>query len=252
MTDNPDDMIVLAQAQTQTPPALVAPAPNWVSPYPKAVEGMVREIQKFQKYPGAKPESLISYSENGSLGIPALTWKTFDLEMHWQAVSDVDLSKTRPVAEILNLASHSCTLLDLIVGQVGAWGPECKIVRFLEMPEGQMSKSTWTGPSLSNDDCLYTPVRVGMDRVRFILDNGARRQVDVTVLIDVMEQSTDGEPMEDSGEEALLFDGLNLSFSDLPGAAVAQTIGTQITLDTNATGYGWFIDYTPYLNEELL
>jgi hypothetical protein len=42
----------------------------------------------------------------------------------------------------------------------------------------------------------------------------------------------------------------------LSGASVAQTTGTgptaQITLDTNAAGYGWFIDYTPYLNEEWL
>jgi hypothetical protein len=45
-------------------------------------------------------------------------------------------------------------------------------------------------------------------------------------------------------------------FADLPGGAVAQTTGTganaQITLDTNAAGYDWFIDYTPYLNEEWL
>ena len=45
-------------------------------------------------------------------------------------------------------------------------------------------------------------------------------------------------------------------FADLPGGAVAQTTGTgansQITLNTNATGYGWFIDYTPYLNEKYL
>jgi hypothetical protein len=55
---------------------------------------------------------------------------------------------------------------------------------------------------------------------------------------------------------ASLFDTLHFTFSDLPGTAVAQATGTnasaQITLDTNAAGYGWFIDYTPYLNEEWL
>jgi hypothetical protein len=49
---------------------------------------------------------------------------------------------------------------------------------------------------------------------------------------------------------------LNLAFSDLPNSSLAQTTGTgasaQITLDTNAAGHGWFIDYTPYLNEEFL
>jgi hypothetical protein len=48
----------------------------------------------------------------------------------------------------------------------------------------------------------------------------------------------------------------SISFSDLSGSALAQTTGTgtsaQITLDTNAAGHGWFIDYTPYLNEEWL
>jgi hypothetical protein len=43
-------------------------------------------------------------------------------------------------------------------------------------------------------------------------------------------------------------------FADLYGVSVAQTTDTdptaRITLDTDAAGYGWFIDYTPYLNEE--
>lgn len=43
-----------------------------------------------------------------------------------------------------------------------------------------------------------------------------------------------------------------LSFADLPGAAVGQTIGSSITLDTNAAGNNWFIDTTPNLNEEWL
>ena len=32
-----------------------------------------------------------------------------------------------------------------------------------------------------------------------------------------------------------------ISLSDLPGSVVAQTTNTQITLDTSAAGYGWFI-----------
>jgi hypothetical protein len=45
--------------------------------------------------------------------------------------------------------------------------------------------------------------------------------------------------------------GENFTFSNLSGAAVASTTssGTEakITLGTDAVGYGWFIDYTPYL-----
>jgi hypothetical protein len=47
-----------------------------------------------------------------------------------------------------------------------------------------------------------------------------------------------------------------VGFSDLSGAAVAKTMGkgadAQIILDTDAAGHGWYIDYTPYLNEEWL
>lgn len=47
-------------------------------------------------------------------------------------------------------------------------------------------------------------------------------------------------------------DGFTTTIADLPGSAVAQTIGTAITLDTNAAGYNWFIDYTPSDNAEFL
>ncbi len=40
--------------------------------------------------------------------------------------------------------------------------------------------------------------------------------------------------------------------SALTGGAVGQTTGNTITLDTNATGYGWYIDYTPYLDDKYL
>lgn len=47
-----------------------------------------------------------------------------------------------------------------------------------------------------------------------------------------------------------------VGFADLPGSSVGETTNTgptaQITLDVNAAGHGWYIDYTPYLNEEFL
>jgi hypothetical protein len=51
-------------------------------------------------------------------------------------------------------------------------------------------------------------------------------------------------------------DILDFAFSDLSGSTLAQTTGTgpaaRITLDTDAAGHGWYIDYTPCLNEEYL
>ena len=45
---------------------------------------------------------------------------------------------------------------------------------------------------------------------------------------------------------------VTLSFADLAGGALGQTTGTSITLDDNAAGHNWFIDTTPWSNEEYL
>ncbi len=44
---------------------------------------------------------------------------------------------------------------------------------------------------------------------------------------------------------------ITVTIADLPAGALGQST-TTITLDTNAAGHGWFIDYTPWLNEEYL
>ena len=39
--------------------------------------------------------------------------------------------------------------------------------------------------------------------------------------------------------------GVTLNIANLPNAAIGQTVGTNITLDTNAAGYGWYIAPNP-------
>ena len=50
--------------------------------------------------------------------------------------------------------------------------------------------------------------------------------------------------------------GITVAVADLPNSSLAKTTGTgkdaQITLDDNAAGHGWYVDYTPYLNEDFL
>jgi hypothetical protein len=41
-------------------------------------------------------------------------------------------------------------------------------------------------------------------------------------------------------------------FTNLPGGAVGETTGTSITLDTNAAGYGWYVDPNPAANTDFL
>ena len=45
---------------------------------------------------------------------------------------------------------------------------------------------------------------------------------------------------------------VTVDIADLPASTLAQTTNTTITLDTTAAGHGWYIDYTPYLNDEYL
>jgi VCBS repeat-containing protein len=44
----------------------------------------------------------------------------------------------------------------------------------------------------------------------------------------------------------------SIKIAPLSGNVLAQTQGNSITLDDNAAGHTWYIDYTPYLNEEYL
>ncbi|MBK9445924.1 MAG: matrixin family metalloprotease, partial [Betaproteobacteria bacterium] len=50
--------------------------------------------------------------------------------------------------------------------------------------------------------------------------------------------------------------GVDYRMASLQGTTLAETTGTGaesiITLDSDAAGHGWYIDYTPYLNEEFL
>jgi len=55
-----------------------------------------------------------------------------------------------------------------------------------------------------------------------------------------------------SSEFGFLGDSGLFALANLSGTAVGQTTGSVITVDDNAAGHGWYIDYTPYLNEEYL
>jgi predicted chitinase len=55
-----------------------------------------------------------------------------------------------------------------------------------------------------------------------------------------------------SGTSTSLSTGITLNIADLPGGAVGETTGTSITLDTNAAGYGWYIDPNPAANSDFL
>ncbi len=50
----------------------------------------------------------------------------------------------------------------------------------------------------------------------------------------------------------MLLGRATITIADLADGYLALTTGTTITLDTDAAGYGWFIDSTPTSNDEFL
>jgi hypothetical protein len=49
-----------------------------------------------------------------------------------------------------------------------------------------------------------------------------------------------------------LLNKATITIADLADGYLALTSGTTITLDTDAAGYGWFVDPTPFTNEEFV
>ena len=47
-------------------------------------------------------------------------------------------------------------------------------------------------------------------------------------------------------------DDLEFFIADMAGLTLGRSLGNQIFIDTNAAGYGWFVDETPDANEEFL
>ena len=260
---NPTDALVLAQATT--PPALAAPQPNWISNDPRSLKALTDSIRNSERYTALAH----TYTENGPLGIPALIW---NMPIENITYGD-EPSQRRPIGHALGLATNSCYILDVLAKQAGAWGPECKITKYITMPKGKLSPATWEGPR--EGDFTYTPRRAGsgIDTARFILENGAGKKVDVTVKIGIDKWTPEGGSIEadtkfteleqddavpawfaSNAVDGYIADssGVTYSFSSLDGSAVGQTTGNAIALDADAAGHGWFVDPTPGSNEEFL
>ena len=104
--------------------------------------------------------------------------------LHYQTKTGIRYVYTNYVA----LAPQACLYLDYELSDtLGSWGPECKITKFLKMPtNGALVKLPGT------DQYTYAPKKPHTkDSVRFILENGAGKQVDVTVDLSTGADDTD-------------------------------------------------------------
>ena len=60
------------------------------------------------------------------------------------------------------------------------------------------------------------------------------------------------QPSALSFDQLALLNQATITIADLADGYLALTLGTTIKLDTDAAGYGWFVDQTPFLNEEFV
>ncbi len=107
------------------------------------------------------------------------------------------------------------------------------------------------------------PNYVGKDRAVFMAEFEGKRYkivLELRVFIMVNEYNptcpppklikVNGKPV--SSSLGIDLNNISVSITDLPNAAVGQTTGSSITLDTTAAGNGWFVDSTPADNSEFL
>lgn len=52
------------------------------------------------------------------------------------------------------------------------------------------------------------------------------------------------------GKDDRTLASVTFQIADLPGTLLGQTLGTTILIDRNAAGFGWFVDRTPWADEE--
>jgi hypothetical protein len=172
---------IVSLADTATPPAIVEPVkPTWLG---NDVE-LREEIEKSIKNPDYfKRANRFTYVEKGPLGIPSLKW---DWPVEYIART-TDANKIETLSDLLPLSSLSCYMLDVEAQKPGAWGPECKISKFIKRPRGKLRPRTPADGPL--DGYMYTPPgngkRATTDTIRFILENGEGKKVDVTVKLTI-------------------------------------------------------------------
>ena len=278
---------IVALANATTPPAIVETVkPSWLDGRPEHRKDIEKWIKNLEGLRSVVP---YTYTEKGPLGIPSLTYENqLDYLASYQSSRRLETYAQEISPKV------SCTILDVEAKKAGAWGPECKISKIIMRPRGKLSWSKSTGEWI--DSLSYTPPgngkRATTDSVRFILENGEGKKVDVMIKINIGAYESDRgslspdtkfasnswpneqQDLLDQSDAALDFSPsayskpfawstvLNAAVSsvsaitNLPGTAVGETTGTgttaTITLDTNAAGHGWFIDSTRADNDEYL
>lgn len=161
---------VVNTALVQAPSVLSTPAESWIGN-----DDFVRKLIENYISAGIKGSDSYHYASDGPLGIPALTI-SFPVELTRLTTDD---GRRYVSSTGVNLAGNACMFLDVEIGHVGAWGPDCKVERILQMPRGTLTPKIGLGGT--SDTYWYTPRRAGTDTMRYIVENGAGKRVDVTV-----------------------------------------------------------------------
>ena len=170
-----DHSLLLAQVTNiQVAEQSISGQRTWIEGDPDMIKGF--EFYAKQGKEWLKQNQIYEYRSESELGIPQLM---INMPVDYIQLGTGDGKSTEVVSNPVALARVACLFLDLEKGRSGAWGPDCKIAKFLSTPKGKLEKSN--KPGARSGDYMYTPPGVGTDKLRYVLENGAGIQVDVTV-----------------------------------------------------------------------
>lgn len=147
-------------------PALIAPQPNWVGNNKCLLHALIVEIQK-SRFP-------YRFQYNEAVGSqPA--------KLEIQLEGAFEETGRDPVG--IPLATYPCMAFDFRAKVAGAWGPECRVLKVIN-PLGKVTKVPAPFPG-AEEVYEYSWTQPGKHSIRFIVENGAGKQIDCTLVFNI-------------------------------------------------------------------
>lgn len=153
-------------AALRVPPALISPQPNWVDNNKCLLQALIVEIQE-NRFP-------YRFQYNEAVGSQPAKLKI-------QLEGDFEETGRDPVA--MPLATYPCMAFDFRAKVAGAWGSECRVLKVIT-PFLKVTKVPAPFPG-AEEMHEYSWTKPGKQSIRFIVENGAGKQMDCTLVFNI-------------------------------------------------------------------
>lgn len=153
-------------AALRAPPALISPQPNWVNNNKCLLQALIVEVQE-SRFP-------YRFQYNEAVGSRPAKLKI-------QLEGDFEETGRDPVA--MPLATYPCMAFDFRAKVAGAWGSECRVLKVIT-PFLKVKKVPAPFPG-AEEMHEYSWTKPGKHSIRFIVENGAGKQIDCTLVFNI-------------------------------------------------------------------